>query len=65
VQVGDTIEISRAGRTIVDPQTKTVLRTIVDRVGTAKVTEVDDASSTATLNGAASVQVGDQVKRVP
>jgi hypothetical protein len=65
VQVGDTIEISRAGRTIVDPQTKTVLRTIVDRVGTAKVIEADDASSTATLNGTASVQVGDQVKRVP
>jgi curli biogenesis system outer membrane secretion channel CsgG len=65
VQVGDTIEISRAGRTIVDPQTKTVLRTIVDRVGTAKVIEADDTSSTATLNGTASVQVGDQVKRVP
>ena len=62
-QVGDTIEISRAGRQILDPQTKKVLRTIVDKVGTAKVTEVDDASATATLTGTATVQVGDQVKR--
>ena len=63
-QVGDTIEISRAGRQILDPQTKKVLRTIVDKVGTAKVTEVDDASATATLTGTATVQVGDQVKRI-
>jgi curli biogenesis system outer membrane secretion channel CsgG len=65
VQVGDTIEISRAGRQILDPQTKKVLRTIVDRVGTARVTEADDASATATVTGTAAVQVGDQVKRVP
>ena len=65
VQVGDTIEISRAGRQILDPQTKKVLRTIVDKIGTAKVTEVDDGSATATLSGTAAVQVGDQVKRVP
>ena len=64
VQVGDTVEISRAGRQILDPQTKKVLRTIVDKVGTATVTEVDDASATATLTGTAAVQVGDQVKRV-
>ena len=64
VQVGDTIEITRAGRQILDPQTKKVLRTIVDKVGTAKITEVDDASATATLTGTAAVQVGDQVKRV-
>jgi curli biogenesis system outer membrane secretion channel CsgG len=64
VQVGDTIEISRAGRQILDPQTKKVLRTIVDKVGTANVTEVDDASATAILTGTAAVQVGDQAKRV-
>ena len=64
VQVGDTVEISRAGRQILDPQTKKVLRTIVEKVGTAKVTEVDDASATATLTGTAAVQVGDQVTRV-
>jgi curli biogenesis system outer membrane secretion channel CsgG len=65
VQVGDTVEISRAGRQILDPQTKKVLRTIVEKVGTARVTEVDDASATATLTGTAAVQVGDQVTRVP
>ena len=65
VQVGDTLEISRGGRQILDPQTKKVLRTIVDKVGTAKVTEVDDSSATATLSGTAAVQVGDQVKRAP
>lgn len=64
VQVGDTIDISRAGRQILDPQTKKVIRTIVEKVGTAKVTEADDASATATLTGTAAVQVGDQVKRV-
>lgn len=64
VQVGDTIEIGRVGRTILDPQTKQVVRTIVNKVGAAKVTEVDETSATATLEGTASVQVGDQVKRM-
>ena len=64
VQVGDTVEITRAGRQILDPQTKKVLRTIVEKVGTAKVTEAEDASATATLTGTTAVQVGDQVKRV-
>jgi curli biogenesis system outer membrane secretion channel CsgG len=64
-QVGDTIEISRAGRTVVDPVTKKVLRTLVDKIATARITEVDDASATAMLSGAAPVQVGDQIRRVP
>ena len=65
VQVGDTIEISRAGRTILDPQTKKVLRTLVDKVGAATVTEADDVSATATILDNAAVKVGDQIKRVP
>jgi curli biogenesis system outer membrane secretion channel CsgG len=65
VRVGDIVEISRAGRQILDPQTKKVIRTIVDKVGTAKVTEADDASATAIITGTATVQVGDQVHRVP
>lgn len=64
-QVGDTIEISRAGRTVVDPVTKKVLRTLVDKIATARITEVDDASATAMLSGAAPVQVGDQIRRAP
>lgn len=63
VQVGDTLEVTRAGRTILDPQTKKVLRTITDRIGTARITEVDDVSSTATIIDNAAVRVGDQVKR--
>jgi hypothetical protein len=65
VQVGDTIDISRPGRTILDPQTKKVLRVIVEQIATAKITEVDDASATATLGSTATVQVGDQVKLAP
>ena len=57
MQVGDTVEISRAGRTILDPQTKKVLRTIVDKVGAARITEADDASSTATILDNAAVKV--------
>jgi curli biogenesis system outer membrane secretion channel CsgG len=65
VQVGDTVEITRAGRTILDPQTKNVVRTIVDKIATARITEVDDSSATATLSGAEPVQVGDAVRRLP
>lgn len=65
VQVGDTVEISRAGRTILDPQTKKVLRTITGKIGTARITEVDEGSSVARLIGSAATQVGDQFRRVP
>jgi curli biogenesis system outer membrane secretion channel CsgG len=64
-QVGDTVEISRSGRTVLDPATKKVLRTFVDKIATARITEVDDSSATAMLSGAAPVQVGDQIRRVP
>jgi hypothetical protein len=49
----------------VDPVTKKVLRTLVDKIATARITEVDDASATAMLSGAEPVQVGDQIRRVP
>lgn len=65
VQAGDIVEITRAGRTILDPQTKKVVRTIVDKIATARITEVDDSSATATLSGAEPVQVGDAVRRLP
>ena len=65
VQVGDTVEIIRSGRQVLDPQTKKVLRTITDKIATAKITETDDASATATLDAPAAVRVGDQVKRLP
>jgi curli biogenesis system outer membrane secretion channel CsgG len=65
VQVGDIVEISRTGRPILDPQTKRVLRTLTDKVGTARITETDDGSATATIIDKADVKVGDQVKRTP
>jgi curli biogenesis system outer membrane secretion channel CsgG len=64
-QVGDSVEISRSGRTVLDPATKKVLRTFVDKIATARITEVDDASATAVLSDAAPVRVGDQIRRVP
>jgi hypothetical protein len=39
-----------------------VIKTIVDAVGTATVTEVDELSATATFNGSAPAKVGDVVK---
>jgi hypothetical protein len=65
VQVGDIVEITRAGRPILDPQTKRVLRTITDKVGAARITEADDGSATATIIDKADAKVGDQVKRTP
>jgi hypothetical protein len=64
-RVGDTVEITRPGRTITDPQTKKILRTITDTVGTARITEVDDVSATATVVGSAAPRVGDQIRHVP
>jgi hypothetical protein len=42
-----------------------VVRTIVDKIATARITEVDDSSATATLSGAEPVQIGDAVRRLP
>jgi curli biogenesis system outer membrane secretion channel CsgG len=64
-QVGDTVEITRAGRTILDPQTKNVIRTIVDQIATARITDVDDSSATAMLSGGEPVRVGDAVRPLP
>ena len=62
VKVGDQLTISRKVREVKDPSTGTVIKTIVDPVGTATVTEVEELSSTATLNGSAQAKVGDMVK---
>lgn len=62
VKVGDTLDISRAARTIKDPATGKILKTIKNKVGTATVTEVDDVSSTATYTGTGRAKVGDAVK---
>jgi len=62
VKVGDILEVSRALRTITDPQTGKVIKTITNKVGIATVTEVDEQSATATYDGAGPAKVGDQVK---
>jgi curli biogenesis system outer membrane secretion channel CsgG len=62
VKIGDNFDVSRPIRTVKDPTTGKVIKTITDKVGTATVTEVDDGSATAKFNGAGSAKVGDTVK---
>ncbi|MGH9809811.1 MAG: CsgG/HfaB family protein, partial [Terriglobia bacterium] len=65
VRVGDTIEISRAVRTVKDPTTGKVLKTVTNQLGTATVTEVDADSSTASYSGSAPPKVGDVAASTP
>ncbi len=62
VKVGDTLNVSRAVRTVKDPATGKVLKTITDTIGTLTVTQVDDTSATGTFNGSGAAKVGDAVK---
>jgi curli biogenesis system outer membrane secretion channel CsgG len=62
VKVGDTLDISRPIKTVKDPTTGKVLRTITSKMGTATVTDVDDQSATANYSGSSPAKVGDAVK---
>ena len=62
VKVGDMLEVSRPVKTIKDPSTGKVLKTISAKIGDAAVTEVDEQSATATFKGADTAKVGDMVK---
>jgi len=62
VHVGDKLEISRAVRTVKDPATGKVLKTISNKIGDATVTEVDEQSATVTFSGTGPAKVGDVVK---
>ncbi|HYL12291.1 MAG TPA: CsgG/HfaB family protein [Terriglobales bacterium] len=62
VKVGDTLEISRAVKSIKDPTTGKVIKTITSKLGDATVTEVDEQSATATFQGTGTAKVGDVVK---
>ena len=62
VQVGDTVNISRAVRTVKDPATGKVIKTVTSDLGTASITEVDASSATGTFNGSGPAKVGDIVK---
>jgi curli biogenesis system outer membrane secretion channel CsgG len=59
VRVGDTIDVSRAIRTVKDPTTGKVLKTVTNKLGSATVTDVDADSATATYNGPTPPKVGD------
>jgi curli biogenesis system outer membrane secretion channel CsgG len=61
VRVGDMLDVSRAVRTIKDPATGKVIKTITNKMGTATITEVDESSATATYNGTGSAKIGDSV----
>lgn len=62
VQVGDMVDISRPVRTVKDPTTGKVIKTITNTMGTATITEVDSDSSTANYTGAAPAKVGDAAR---
>jgi curli biogenesis system outer membrane secretion channel CsgG len=59
VRVGDTIQISRPVRTVKDPTTGKVLKTVTSQLGSATITDVDADSATATYSGATPPKVGD------
>jgi len=62
LQVGDKLEISRAVRTVKDPATGKVLKTITNKIGDATVTEIDADSATVTFTGSGAAKVGDVAK---
>jgi len=64
VKVGSEYEVMRPGREVRDPATGRVLRRVTTRVGTLKITSVDEQSATGTLTGGPG-QVGDCVGACP
>lgn len=63
VHVGDKLAITRIVRTVKDPATGKVLRTIDSPVGTLTVTSVDSGSAVGKFDGPGAPKVGDAVKR--
>jgi curli biogenesis system outer membrane secretion channel CsgG len=59
LKVGDTLDISRQVRTVKDPATGKVLKSINDKIGSGTVTQIDQDSATVTFTGAGPVKVGD------
>jgi len=64
VKVGDTLAINRKVREVRDPSTGKVIRSVVDKVGTVTITEVDEGSSVGKFTGPAPAKVGDAVSNV-
>ncbi len=61
VQIGDLLRVLRVVRTVKDPATGEVLRSITSEVGSLRVTEVDERSAVATVVSGSGITVGDQV----
>lgn len=63
LKVGDVVAIEHVVRTVKDPSDPSkILRTITERIGTAKITSVDAGSSMADFSGVGTPQVGDAIK---
>lgn len=63
VKVGDTLAITRVVRTVKDPATGKVLRTLDSPVGTLTITSVDADSAVGKFTGTDTPKIGDRVKR--
>lgn len=63
-RVGDVVQISHTGRTIKD-KNGTVLKVMYEPLGTAKITEVDDKTATATFTGTKAPKVDDVASFAP
>jgi curli biogenesis system outer membrane secretion channel CsgG len=62
LKVGDTLDISRQVRTVKDPATGKVLKSINDKIGSGTVTQIDQDSATVTYEGSGPAKVGDVVQ---
>jgi len=63
VKVGDKLVVTRVLRTVKDPASGKVLRTIDSPVGMLTVTSVDSGSAVGKFDGTGAPKVGDAVKR--
>jgi allophanate hydrolase subunit 2 len=61
VKVGDSLAINRKVREVRDPASGKIIRSVVDAVGTLKITEVDESSAVGKFSGAGPAKVGDTV----
>jgi curli biogenesis system outer membrane secretion channel CsgG len=61
VKVGDKLEVRRVSRTVKDPATGRVLRSISEKIGDLTITEADAESAVGAFAGAGVPKVGDSV----
>lgn len=62
--VGDNLKVERAFKTITDPDTGKVIKTISNTIAVITLDSVDKDSSTGSLTKGSGVRVGDSVKKV-